>query len=160
MAVKAAVRGPKTINYAYREKTPLVRRAPTARSAVTNGKRLFTVGDGNSPWARRWRDLVAGHISDLGGPSQLSEAQISLVKRASAVECELEAMEGKLSLGEPINLDVFTRSASHLRRILESLGLKRQARDASLIEHDADAAFRQQVLEALREDDAGEEARP
>jgi hypothetical protein len=147
MAVKAAVKGPQKINYAYREKTPLVRRAPTARSKVTNGKCLFVTGNGNSPWARRWRDLVAGHISDLGGPSQLSEAQISLVKRASAVECELEAMEGKLSLGEPINLDIFTRSASHLRRILESLGLERKAKLVN--GNDSDAQFRQEILQVL-----------
>jgi hypothetical protein len=128
MALKTTARGPQKINYQYREKTPLVRRAPTARSAVSNGKRLFITGDGNSPWARRWRDLVAGHISDMGGPSQLSEGQISLIKHSAAIECELEAMEGKLSLGEPINLDIFTRSSSHLRRILESLGLEHKAK--------------------------------
>src|SRR5260221_5206640 len=92
------------------------------RSAVTNGRRLFVLGDGNSAWSRRYRDLVYGHISDLGGASGLSEAQLSLIKRASAIECELEQQEGKLSLGETINMDCFTRSASHLRRILESLG--------------------------------------
>ena len=34
-------------------------------------------------------------------------------------------MEGRLSLGHPVDIDVFTRSASHLRRILETLGIKR-----------------------------------
>ena len=99
------------------------------RSAVTNGRRMFVEGDGRSPWSRRYRDLIAGHVSDLGGSEALSEAQMSLVRRASAIECELEQMEGRLSQGEAIDLDVFTRSASHLRRILETLGIERVARD-------------------------------
>jgi len=37
-------------------------------------------------------------------------------------------MEGRLSMGEQVDLDVFTRSASHLRRIFETLGVERQAR--------------------------------
>jgi hypothetical protein len=53
-------------------------RAPPA--AVTNGRRTFVVGDGRGPWARRYRDLIALHVSDLGGPDAgLSEAQLSLI---------------------------------------------------------------------------------
>jgi hypothetical protein len=109
-------------------------RPPRVRSAVTNGRRLFVVGDGNSAWSRRYRDLIAGHVSDLGGATILSESQISLVRRASAIECELEQMEGRLSLGESIDLDGFTRAASHLRRILETLGLGRRPHDVETIE--------------------------
>jgi hypothetical protein len=65
----------------------------------------------------------------MGGRSVLSEAQLSLIKRASAIELELEQMEGKLSKGETIDIDIFTRTASHLRRILETLGLERRQRD-------------------------------
>ena len=54
----------------------------------------------------------------------LSEAQLSLVRRASAIECELEQLEGRLSMGETIDLDVFTRSTSHLRRVFEALGIE------------------------------------
>lgn len=98
-------------------------------SAVTSGRRLFVEGDGRSPWSRRYRDLIAGHVSDLGGHDTLSEAQKSLIRRASAIECELEQMEGQLSLGEEVDLDVFTRSSSHLRRIFETLGIERRAKD-------------------------------
>jgi hypothetical protein len=34
--------------------------------------------------------------------------------------------EGKLSKGEPVDLDGYTRAASHLRRILETLGIQRK----------------------------------
>jgi hypothetical protein len=104
-------------------------RPPRTRSAVTNGRRLFVEGDGNSAWSRRYRDLVTGHMNDLGGEDLLSESEKSLIRRASAIECELEQMEGQLSRREAVNLDAFTRAASHLRRILETLGLQRRSRD-------------------------------
>jgi hypothetical protein len=101
------------------------------RSAVTNGRRLFVHGDGNTLWSRRYRDLCAAHVTDMGGPDQLSEAALSLVRRCAAIEVELEAMEGRLSMGQPVDLDVFTRSASHLRRIFETLGFKRVPKDVT-----------------------------
>lgn len=99
------------------------------RSAVTNDRRLFVEGDGRSAWTRRFRDLIAGHASDLGGPELLSAAQLSLIKRASALETELEQMEGRLSSGVVVDLDVFARVTGHLRRILETLGLERRPRE-------------------------------
>jgi len=41
-------------------------------------------------------------------------------------------MEGRLSKGEDVDLDSYQRAASALRRILESLGLDRVARDVTL----------------------------
>ena len=106
-------------------------RAKRPRSAVTSGRRAFIEGDPNSAWARRFHDLVLGHVSDLGGRSNLSEAQFALCKRAAGLECELEQMEGRLSLCEEVDLDRYGRAASHLRRILEVLGLERKARDVT-----------------------------
>lgn len=106
-------------------------RAPRQRSAVTNGKRVFVDGDGNAAWTRRWQDLVSAHGSDLGGTDALSEAQSSLVRRVATIEIELEQLEGKLSKGEAVDLDAYTRAAGHLRRILETLGLERRSRDVT-----------------------------
>ena len=61
----------------------------------------------------------------------MSEAQLALCKRAAGLECELEQMEGRMSLGQEINLDSYGRASSHLRRMLESLGLERKARDVT-----------------------------
>jgi len=107
-------------------------RAKRPRSAVTSGRRVFVTGDSNSAWARRFYDLAQGHVSDLGGRSVLSEAKLALCKRAAGLECELEQMEGRMSLGEEINLDSYGRAASHLRRILETLGLERKCRDVTV----------------------------
>ena len=107
-------------------------RAPRQRSAVTNGRRLFVQGDGNSAWSRRYRDLIVGHLSDLGGRAAMTEAKISLIKRASAIELELEQAEGRLSMGVEIDLDQYVRAAGHLRRLLETLGIERVARPVTL----------------------------
>ena len=101
------------------------------RSAVTNGRKLFVAGDGNSAWSRRYRDLIAGHVSDLGGSDVLSEAQKSLVRRVATIELELEQMDGKLSMGDEIDLDAYGRATNTLRRTLETLGIDRQQKDVT-----------------------------
>jgi hypothetical protein len=124
-----------------------------ARSQATSGRRVFVDGDGNSRWARRYRDLIAAHCQDLGGVDLLSEAQLSLIRRASAIELELEQMEGKLSLGQQVDLDVFTRSASHLRRLFETLGIARQAKPVeTLQEYLARKYPKQQAVEVAPAD--------
>ena len=61
-------------------------RNPSRESQVTTGKRCFVdIGDGRSAWAKRWGDLILAHANDLGGLEMLSEAQISLCRRASAI---------------------------------------------------------------------------
>jgi hypothetical protein len=107
----------------------LAPRQPSRRSRVTNGSAQIIEGDENSPWARRRYDLVALHVSDLGGADGLSEAQLSLIRRISTLECELERLDGKLSLGQEINLAEYTTTANALRRLIETMGLKRVARD-------------------------------
>ena len=104
-------------------------RPSKTRSRVTNGRSLFAEADARGPWARRFRDLCEAHVGDLGGAALLSEAQRSLVRRASTLECELEKLEGSLAEGQPVDLDGYGRAAAQLRRILESLGLERRAKD-------------------------------
>jgi hypothetical protein len=101
------------------------------RSAVTSGRKLLIGSDPNSAWSRRYHDLVTRHVADLGGRDMLSEAQLSLVRRAAALAVELESMEARMSEGQAVNLDTFGRAASHLRRLYESIGLKRTPRDVT-----------------------------
>jgi len=103
----------------------------TVRSAVTNGKRLFIQGDGRGPWARRFKDLVALHVEDLGGSACISEAQASLIRRCAAIEVELEQLEGQMSQGSDVDLDRYVRMAGGLRRILETLGIERKPRNVT-----------------------------
>jgi len=99
-------------------------------SLVTKGKRMFVeqLADGRTQWARRRNDLVLMHAGDLGGNETLSEAQISICRRVATLECELESMEGRMSAGVPIEIEVYGRLASRLCRTLELISVKRLAR--------------------------------
>jgi hypothetical protein len=101
-------------------------RIKLATSRATTGRRLFVEGgDGRSAWGRRWRDLCLSHASDLGGPDILSEAQVSICRRASAIEVELESLEGRMSAGEPLELAQYARLTGVLCRLFELVGVKR-----------------------------------
>jgi hypothetical protein len=127
------------------EATP---RPKNLRAKVSNGSRLHAEADGRTVWSRRFRDLVLGHISDLGGRSVLSEAQIALIKRAATLEVELELMEGRLSQGENVDIDKYGRATGNLRRVLETLGLKREPRD---ITQETDEARLSRILGYMEE---------
>jgi hypothetical protein len=100
-------------------------RAARASSKVTTGHRMFAEGgDGRSVWGRRWRDLILAHANDLGGMELLSEAQISICRRAAAIECELEAMEARMSEGQPIDIGQYARLTGCLCRLLELIVAK------------------------------------
>jgi hypothetical protein len=115
-----------------RKISPLAQRALGARcvdhnsSSVTKAKRMFVdLGDARSAWARRWADLIGAHANDLGGYDMLSEAQRSICRRAAAIECELEAMEGRMSASHPIDIGVYARLTGVLARLLELVCIRR-----------------------------------
>jgi hypothetical protein len=106
-----------------------------ARSAITSGRRLLGSGnDARSPWALRLADAIDEHIADLGGIDAVSAAERSIVRRAATLTVELERLEarfaaaGEASAGD---LDLYQRTAGNLRRLLESVGLQRRARDVT-----------------------------
>jgi hypothetical protein len=55
------------------------------KSRVTNGSALLPDIDGRSPWIRRCKDIIAAHISDLGGEDNVSEAERSIIRRAAVL---------------------------------------------------------------------------
>jgi hypothetical protein len=83
------------------------------RSAVGNGRCLLQGVDGRSTWMRRAKDILAAHLSDLGGADNVSEAERSIVQRVTVLTIELER----------------SRASGNLRRLLESLGLERRMKD-------------------------------
>ena len=69
------------------------------RSRVTNGDALFITGPQNSAYARRLRDILGEIISDLGGPSELSEAERQLARRAASLSVACEKLEESICTG-------------------------------------------------------------
>jgi hypothetical protein len=107
---------------------------PKARSRVTNGSALLPNVDGRTSWYRRFKDLNALHLGDLGGEDAVSEAERALVRRATCLIVECERLEQLFALaGEasPAQLDLYGRTANTLRRLLATLGLQRRARDVT-----------------------------
>jgi hypothetical protein len=108
------------------------------RSALTNGSAVLVGVDARSAWARRFRDVIAGHESDLGGRELLSEGQKAIVRRVALLQCWLEVEESKIAAADGAAseklIDTYQRTSGALRRLLESLGLNegRKARDLDL----------------------------
>jgi hypothetical protein len=126
-------------------------RKAMGRSAITNGARWLPGIDNRSPWVRRAKDIAAAHISDLGGVDNTSAAERSIVRRASTLTVELERLETKFaSAGEatPTDLDLYSRAAANLRRLLEAVGIQRRPREVgSLTATLADIAADQDAYE-------------
>jgi hypothetical protein len=118
------------------------------RSRLTNGPARLANVDGRSLWARRLRDLIELHVSDLGGSDAITAAERSIIRRASTLTVELERLETRFALAGEASadeLDLYSRTAGNLRRLLESVGLQRRAKDVTPDLHDYVAA---QTVEA------------
>jgi len=101
---------------------------PEARSRVSNGKDLLAGVDGRSAAMRRYRDVHAQLIADLGaGPS---EAQRIMCRRAATLSVWCEQAEADMANGKDIDIGKFTTAANSLRRLLSDLGLARRARSS------------------------------
>jgi hypothetical protein len=107
--------------------------ASKQRSRVTNGKTHFVEADQRGPWARRWRDVLAEIISDLGGADLLSEGQKQLARRCATISIACERMEGRAAEGVEIDLDAYGQLTDRLGRCFTRLGLKRQARQVETL---------------------------
>ena len=102
------------------------------KSRITNGSALLPGVDQRCAWVRRAKDVIAAHLSDLGGVDNTSAAERSIIRRASVLTVELERLEAKFALAEqasPEDLDLYQRTAGNLRRLLEAVGLQRRPRN-------------------------------
>jgi hypothetical protein len=101
------------------------------RSQVTNGTRgrVFVEADQRGPWTRRFKDVLAQIVSDLGGADILSEGQRQIARRAATISIMCEKLEGQIAMGEDVDLEQYGQLTDRLGRCFNRLGLKRQAKD-------------------------------
>lgn len=103
------------------------------RSRITNGTALLPGGvDHRSAWARRLRDVIVAHVTDLGGEGAVSTAEASIIRRAATLTVELERMEALFAVAGEASadaIDLYSRLAGNHRRLLESIGIQRRPRD-------------------------------
>lgn len=105
--------------------------SPRSRSAVSNGKRLHVIPPGDTKWARRFRDVFAEIVSDLGGSDDLSEGQRQLARRAATISLACERLEARAVTGEEIDLETYGQLTDRLGRAFGRLGLKRVTTDVT-----------------------------
>ncbi len=99
---------------------------------MANGSALLP-GDNRSAWVRRCKEVIAAHLSDLGGEDNTSVAERSIVRRIAVLTTELERLEAHFALSSETkaaaaDLDLYQRTAGNLRRLLETIGIKRRAK--------------------------------
>ncbi|WP_429912887.1 hypothetical protein [Glycocaulis sp.] len=102
-----------------------------ARTRVANGSAALLAADGRSLWARRYKEVLASHVSDKGGDSEVTAAELAILRRAAAITVECERMEAEFASAgqaDPKALDLHQRASGSLRRLLESVGLERRAK--------------------------------
>ena len=102
------------------------------RSAITNGSHLLLDVDHRSARMRRLRDLIGAHLADLGGADEVSQAEACLVRRCALITIELELLKpaSKPTTAPPQpSWTTYQRVAGSFRRLHESLGLRRRAKD-------------------------------
>jgi len=129
-----------------------------ARSKLTNGVQVLPNPNKRGlRWARRFRDLIQLHLSDLGGEQAASEGELALVRRVAALIVELELMEARFASlpdGESpasSTFDLYQRAVNSLRRTLLSLGLRRRPRDITPTLDEYTASKRQIDADDLEE---------
>lgn len=118
--------------------SPPTRAAASTRSRITNGRQLLPGVDGRSLWARLYRDTQQALTDHLGGDSRTSEPQRLLIRRCTALEVELLALESRFTQAreqgeEPQagDLDLYARLGNAQRRFLEGIGLQSVPRDVT-----------------------------
>ena len=85
--------------------------------------------DGRSSWVRRCKDVIAQHLSDK---PDATAAEQAIIRRAAVLITELERLERQFALAgeaDAQTLDLYGRVAGNMRRLLESVGLERRARE-------------------------------
>lgn len=102
---------------------------PQARTRIGNGRAVLQDVDARSLTFRRYREILASLIADMGGDP--TEAQTQIARRAASLSIWCEEQDTSAANGTPIDIGAYTTASNSLRRLLESLGLERKARNVT-----------------------------
>jgi len=133
------------------------RKRSTGASVVTNNPSALLPLSKLS-WCRRMRDLIEAHVADLGGWDVITSAETALLRRSVVLIVELERRETLFAEVGRIDDDalcVYQSGANTLRRLLETLGLHRRAKDVTtfgaLLRADQEAQRRKAAEDAAED---------
>lgn len=93
--------------------------------------KLLTLADldGRTRAAQAVKQTITAIEGDLGGGDHLSTAEQQIIKRAAITGGMLEDLAARWLMGEPVDPGTYATLSNAERRLLETVGLKRRARD-------------------------------
>ena len=110
---------------------PMIAPLPTNnRSRIGNMNAVLPDVDGRSAAMRRYKEILAQLVCDVGGDP--SEAQFTIARRAATLAVWCEQRESDMANGLPIDIGEFTTATNALRRLLVDLGLERRKKEITL----------------------------
>jgi hypothetical protein len=95
---------------------------PMTRSKITNRSRLLPGVDGRSASARRFRDICANYVAEVGG--NVTEVERDLIRQAAGLTLRAEQLQAALVNGQPVDNDELIRLSSTAKRLLEAIRAK------------------------------------
>lgn len=87
--------------------------------------------DGRTLAARTAKALIAELETDMGGADRLSAGERALIHRAALAGAMADDMEAAWLSGRSMDVAAYTTLVNVQRRLLTTVGLKRQARDVT-----------------------------
>ena len=105
-------------------------KAPIETDTKTKLRSLADL-DGRTLAARTAKALIAELAEDMGGADRLSAGERSLIHRAALAGAMAEDMETAWLSGQPVDVAAYTALVNVQRRLLTTVGLKRQPRDVT-----------------------------
>lgn len=106
----------------------------SSKQTTRYGKvRLHTLADIDKRTAAyaRFKELVAGYTSDLGGDEALTTAHRAIIQRAVSLQIWCEDCEAGYATTGELDISSFTTATNALRRLLADIGLERRQRDVT-----------------------------
>jgi hypothetical protein len=122
-----------SVNTKAKLKMPADNPPVETKNAVDTKVKLRSLADldGRTLAARTAKALIAELAEDMGGANHLSTAERALIHRAALVGAMAEDMETAWLSGRPIDVAAYTALVNVQRRLLATVGLKRQPRDVT-----------------------------
>jgi hypothetical protein len=110
--------------------------------------------DGRTSACKQFDSIARGVCEDLGGERELSTVMKHLVEAFAGMAIQVNDCNARLLLGERVDIVEHSQACVTLVRIASRLGIKRVARDISIIPPTADEYF---AYRARQKEQAGEE---
>jgi len=110
-------------------RTPLTPPKPQAGTRKGNGQIVLAGVDGRTGQARRFKEILATLVQDMGGDP--SEAEKAIACRAATLALWCEETEVGYAQGGDFDVLTYATASNAMRRLLADLGLQRRAKDIS-----------------------------